>query len=144
MTNKYRYGIHENLSPNELLFYIFVDETCKELGVDDIGAAAAILAGENIIPTRAKPRGATKGTSVASILSRRYLNYDLKKRILPTVTRESIKRLQILMTRNIGAFVGRAVPVVGWVFMAYNVASISVRAVANYNRRVKPDDRVLS
>ncbi|WP_433692692.1 STM2901 family protein [Herbaspirillum seropedicae] len=142
MDNTYSFGIHANLSPNELLFYIFIDETCKEFGADDVSAAAAVLAGQNWIPTRAKPMGATKGTSVASIMGRRYLNYDLKRKILPTVTNESLKSLRILMTKNIGKFVGRAVPVVGWVVLAYNAASISRRSIANYNHRVKPEDRV--
>lgn len=142
MDNTYNYGIHANLSPNELLFYIFIDETCEEFGVDDISAAAAVLAGQNWIPTRAKPMGATKGTSVASIMGRKYLNYELKRKVLPTVTNRSIKTLQILMTKNIGKFVGRAVPVVGWVVLAYNAASITRRSIANYNRRVKPEDKV--
>ncbi len=142
MDNTYAFGLHTQLSPNELLFYVFIDETCKEFGVDDVSAAAAVLAGQNWIPTRAKPRGATKGTSLASIMGRRYLNYDLKRKILPTVTNESLKTLRILMTKNIGKFVGRAVPMVGWAVLAYNVASITSRSVANYNRRVKPEDRI--
>jgi hypothetical protein len=75
-------------------------------------------------------------------MGRRYLNYDLKRKILPTVTNESLKTLRILMTKNIGKFVGRAVPMVGWAVLAYNVASITSRSVANYNRRVKPEDRI--
>ncbi|MRT31993.1 STM2901 family protein [Herbaspirillum sp. CAH-3] len=142
MDNTYSFGLHTKLSPNELLFYVFIDETCKEFGADDVSAAAAVLAGQNWIPTRAKPKGATKGTSLASIMGRRYLNYDLKRKILPTVTNESLKTLRILMTKNIGKFVGRAVPMVGWAVLAYNVASITSRSVANYNRRVKPEDRI--
>ncbi len=132
-----------NFPPNELLFYVFIDETCKEFGVDDVSAAAAVLAGQNWIPTRAKPRGATKGTSLASIMGRRYLNYDLKRKILPTVTNESLKTLRILMTKNIGKCVGRALPLVGYAVSAHNVASIKSRSVANYNRRVRTEDKVL-
>lgn len=75
-------------------------------------------------------------------MGRRYLNYDLKRRILPTVTNRSIKTLKIMMTANIGKFIGRAIPMVGWAVLAYNVASITSRSIANYNRRVKPEDRV--
>jgi hypothetical protein len=56
------------------------------------------------MPTRAKPFGTTPGTSVASILSRKYLDYDLKKKILPTLTNASVKRLRFILVRNIGGF----------------------------------------
>ena len=56
MDNTYSFGLHTKLSPNELLFYVFIDETCKEFGADDVSAAAAVLAGQNWIPTRAKPK----------------------------------------------------------------------------------------
>jgi len=82
------------------------------------------------------------GTSVASILSRKYLDYDLKKKILPTLTNASVKRLRFILVRNIGVFVGRAVPVVGWVIAANNVTMISIRSVSRYNALVKPEDKV--
>lgn len=102
MDNTYSFGLHTQLSPNELLFYVFIDETCKEFGVDDVSAAAAALTGRNRIPTRTKPSGATKQTSVASIVGRRSLNCDLKRKILPTLNNQSIKALNTLMTKNIG------------------------------------------
>lgn len=126
----------------ELFFLIFIDETCKELGVDDVAAVVAIVAGQNWMPTRAKPFGTTPGTSVASILSRKYLDYDLKKKILPTLTNASVKRLKFILVRNIGVFVGRAVPVVGWVIAAKDVTMISIRSVSRYNALVKPEDKV--
>ncbi|OXI72626.1 hypothetical protein CFB81_04385 [Burkholderia sp. AU28863] len=126
----------------ELFFLVFIDETCKELGVDDVAAVVAIVAGQNWMPTRAKPFGTTPGTSVASILSRKYLDYDLKKKILPTLTNASVKRLKFILVRNIGGFVGRAVPVVGWVIAAKDVTTISIRSVSRYNALVKPEDKV--
>ncbi|KVL47531.1 hypothetical protein WT01_34930 [Burkholderia cepacia] len=126
----------------ELFFLVFIDETCKELGVDDVAAVVAIVAGQNWMPTRAKPFGTTPGTSVASILSRKYLDYDLKKKILPTLTNASVKRLKFILVRNIGVFVGRAVPVVGWVIAAKDVTMISIRSVSRYNALVKPEDKV--
>lgn len=126
----------------ELFFLIFIDETCKELGVDDVAAVVAIVAGQNWMPTRAKPFGTTPGNSVASILSRKYLDYDLKKKILPTLTNASVKRLKFILVRNIGVFVGRAVPVVGWVIAAKDVTMISIRSVSRYNALVKPEDKV--
>lgn len=126
----------------ELFFLVFIDETCKELGVDDVAAVVAIVAGQNWMPTRAKPFGTTPGTSVASILSRKYLDYDLKKKILPTLTNASVKRLRFILVRNIGVFVGRAVPVVGWVIAAKDVTMISIRSVSRYNALVRPEDKV--
>jgi hypothetical protein len=94
------------------------------------------------MPTRAKPFGTTPGTSVASILSRKYLDYDLKKKILPTLTNASVKRLRFILVRNIAVFVGRAVPVVGWVIAAKDVTMISIRSVSRYNALVRPEDKV--
>ncbi|CAG2263524.1 MULTISPECIES: STM2901 family protein [Burkholderia] len=142
MNNTYAFGTHRDLTPMELFFLIFIDETCKELGVDDVAAVVAIVAGQNWMPTRAKPFGTTPGTSVASILSRKYLDYDLKKKILPTLTNASVKRLKFILVRNIGVFVGRAVPVVGWVIAAKDVTMISIRSVSRYNALVKPEDKV--
>ncbi|EDT44071.1 STM2901 family protein [Burkholderia ambifaria] len=142
MNNTYDFGTHRDLTPMELFFLVFIDETCKELGVDDVAAVVAIVAGQNWMPTRAKPFGTTPGTSVASILSRKYLDYDLKKKILPTLTNASVKRLKFILVRNIGVFVGRAVPVVGWVIAANNVTTISIRSVSRYNALVKPEDKV--
>ncbi|MCA7923084.1 hypothetical protein LGM35_11385 [Burkholderia cenocepacia] len=142
MNNTYAFGAHRDLTPMELFFLVFIDETCKELGVDDVAAVVAIVAGQNWMPTRAKPFGTTPGTSVASILSRKYLDYDLKKKILPTLTNASVKRLKFILVRNIGVFVGRAVPVVGWVIAAKDVTMISVRSVSRYNALVKPEDKV--
>jgi hypothetical protein len=142
MSNTYQYGIHQGLTQTELFFLIAVDETCDELGVNDAVAVATILAGQNWLPTRAKPMGATPGTSIASKLSRRFLDHDIKWKILPTVTNGSVKRLKILMTRNIGKFVGRAVPVVGWIIAARDVVTISNNSVRHYNRLVKEEDRI--
>ncbi|WP_175776690.1 STM2901 family protein [Burkholderia anthina] len=142
MNNTYDFGTHRDLTPMELFFLVFIDETCKKLGVDDVAAVVAIAAGQNWIPTRAKPFGTTPGTSVASILSRKYLDYDLKKKILPTLTNASVKRLRFILVRNIGVFVGRAVPVVGWVVAANDVTMISIHSVARYNALVKPEDKV--
>ncbi|MDD5366637.1 MAG: hypothetical protein PHR30_14965 [Gallionellaceae bacterium] len=137
----YYYNQQANLSCSELFFWIAVDKTMEQLGVKDVGAVFAILAGQPIIPTRAKVAGATKGTSVASIVSRRILNYDLKVR-LPMLTGASIKTLRIALTKNLGAFVGRSVPVVGWLIVANDVVRITWNTVTTYNAMVSPEDRL--
>ncbi len=78
MSNTYSFGIHHNLTPPQLFLLITVEETCKELGIEDVGGVAMILLGQPIIETRGKFAGAVKGTSVASIISRRALPFELK------------------------------------------------------------------
>jgi hypothetical protein len=137
----YSYNQQSNLSRPELFFWIAVDKTLEQLGVEDIGAVFAILAGQPIIPTRAKVAGATKGTSIASLVSRQVLNYDLKIR-LPMLTGSSIKTLRIALTKNLGAFVGRSVPVVGWIIIANDVVRIIWNTVTTYNILALPEDRI--
>ncbi|OXJ30982.1 MULTISPECIES: STM2901 family protein [Burkholderia] len=143
MANSYKYGIHEGLRREELLLLIFIEETGKALGVDDAVGIAMVLLGQRFIPTRGKFANAVKGTSIASVVSRRMLPYELKHRILPTVTSfTSLIMLRIKFTRNIGAFVGRAIPGVGWVMLATDVSLITYHTVKAYNGMVKPEDRL--
>ncbi|VWB86332.1 STM2901 family protein [Burkholderia lata] len=143
MANTYKYGIHDGLSREALLLLIFIEETGKELGVNDAVGIAMVLLGQRFIPTRGKFANAVKGTSIASVVSRRILPYELKQRILPTVTSfTSLIMLRIKFTRNIGAFVGRAIPGVGWVILATDVSLITYRTISTYNSMVKHEDRL--
>ncbi|KVH77684.1 hypothetical protein WL40_11530 [Burkholderia ubonensis] len=143
MSNTYTYGIHENLTPVELFFLIAVDETMNELGISDAVGVAMILAGSRFLSTRGKFAGAVKGTSAASKLSRSLLPYEIKHRILPTFTSwTSVVLLRVKMTNHIGVFVGRAIPGVGWMITAADVATIGYKTVLAYNRHVKPEDRL--
>ena len=65
MQNTYTFGIHHNLSPVELFFFVAVDETLDELGISDVVGVAMVLSGQRFIPTRGKFAGAVKGTSLA-------------------------------------------------------------------------------
>ncbi|RQT39177.1 STM2901 family protein [Burkholderia contaminans] len=143
MATSCKYGIHEGLRREELLLLIFIEETGKALGVDDAVGIAMVLLGQRFIPTRGKFANAVKGTSIASVVSRRMLPYELKHRILPTVASfTSLIMLRIKFTRNIGAFVGRAIPGVGWVMLATDVSLITYYTVKTYNGMVKPEDRL--
>ena len=86
MSNTYNYGSHKDLEPTELFLFIAVEQTCEQLGVDDVEYVILIFSGLPILPTRAKPLGATKGTSIASVMSRSLFRYELKKKVLPTFT----------------------------------------------------------
>lgn len=133
-----------NLTPQELLFWVLVDETQKQLGVQDIVAVMGLILGKNNIDVPGKPNTATPGTSVASLFFRKHLSYKFQRRILPTLTAKSfsLRGLKIFWVNNLGAFAGRAVPVVGWVILANDVAQISFRTVHRYNLIVRPEDKI--
>jgi len=131
-----------NISAGELFFWILLDEISEQMGgIGDLSAMALIILGQPDLSTRQKMRTATVGTSVASVFARRYLDIELPFR-LPTITNKSITYLKPMMVNNLGKFVGRAVPVVGWVLLANDLASISFRATCRYNRIARGKDKI--
>nr|WP_242634084.1 hypothetical protein [Pantoea allii] len=78
-----------NLTPQELLFWILVDETQKQPGVQDIVAVAGLILGNNNIDVPVKRNTATPGTSVALIFFRKHLSYKFRRRILLMLTAKS-------------------------------------------------------
>lgn len=137
----YSYGGHIGLSATELFFWVTVDTALTHLGLDDVAAMAAVLAGQPFIPTRAKTAGATKGTSVASKYLSRALNVNLPFR-LPTLTGRSLGTIRVMFTKNLGRFAGRAVPVLGWIWLAYDVSQIVWKSVDKYNRLAVSEDKL--
>lgn len=137
----YHYKLQSNLTSTELFFWITVDKTLEQLGVEDIGAVTAILLGQPIVGTRVKPIGTTKGTSIASLACRRVFNYNLKIQ-LPMITGSSITGLRIALTKNLGAFIGRSVPVVGWIILTYDITQIMWKTISTYNNYVFQNDRI--
>jgi hypothetical protein len=123
--------------------WVALDETRKQLGFDDLGAAAAILLGQADVSVPGKFAGATAGTSVASLAARKLLPYKVAVR-LPMIMGIGLKGLRIAFTRNLGAFVGRTTPIIGEVFLARDAFLIMRHAIATYNRLVLPADRVLA
>lgn len=144
LNGTYFYHGVPNLTPQELLFWVLLDETQKQLGVQDIVAVANIILGNNNIDVPGKPLTSTPGTSVVSLFFRRHMSYKFRRRILPTLTLKSfsLRGLKIFWMNNLGAFVGRAVPVVGWIILANDVAQISFRTVHRYNMIVRPEDKI--
>ncbi|MEI2267119.1 STM2901 family protein [Erwinia sp. CGal63] len=131
-----------NISAGELFFWILLDEISQQMGgIGDLSAMALIILGQPDLSTRQKMQTATVGTSVASVFARRYLDIELPFR-LPTITNKSITYLKPMMVNNLGKFVGRAVPVVGWVLLANDLASISFRATCRYNRIARGKDKI--
>lgn len=133
-----------NLTAWELLFWILVDETEKQLGVQDIAGIAALILGNNIIDIPGKPETATWGTSPSSLFFRRHISYKFRKRVLPTLMKKSfsLKGIKIFWVNNLGAFVGRAVPVLGWVILAHDISVISFRTVTRYNIIAREEDKI--
>lgn len=131
-----------NISAGELFFWIFLDKIDEQFGgIKDVVTMSCIILGLPLLKTRGKPYGATQGTSIASKYSREFLNVTLSVR-LPTITNASIQYLKPMMTNNLGAFVGRTIPVIGWALLASDVAQIVYKTVNTYNTIAREEDRV--
>lgn len=131
---------------NTLLLCVFTEEICKYFGVDEydgIVAIVMILVGRPFVPTRGKPGGATRGTSIASLVLRAILDINCEKAILPTVTASSFAGGQFFRwTRNLGAFVGRWIPWIGVALGVYDVIKIIFTTLNRYNQIVSEEDRI--
>jgi hypothetical protein len=131
-----------NISSGELFFWILLDKIDEQFGgITDVIAMSSIILGLPLLKTRGKPYGATPGTSIASKYLRQALDIELPMR-LATFTNGSIKRLKPRYVTNLGAFVGRWVPVVGWGMFAGDVAQIVFKTVNTYNMIARKEDRV--
>lgn len=142
LNNTYFYAGLPNLTPQQLWWAITLVVTSDHLGISLLDASL-ILSGQPILKTRAKPGTATKGTSIASKYLSHWLNYKLPNGIrLPTLTGKSIDSLRLSSTHNLGRFVGRNVPWLGWVMTSYTVYSIHSDIKDTYNRIALPKDRI--
>lgn len=140
----YKFQGKEDLTASELLFWVFVDQASEHFGTDEVAAIVMVVSGRNNIPTRQKPRGAIDRTSIASLASRKALRGkripgDIK---LPTLVGTNVFDLRIRMVRNLGAFVGRTIPVVGWLLLAADVGTISYKSIRRYNQIAIGDDKI--
>lgn len=129
-----------NISAGELFFWVFLDETGKQVGSEDFLSLALIVLGQPTRSTRAKPIGATKGTSPLSYHLRQWIKVEVNE--WPTLTNGSIKRLKWSYVTNLGAFVGRWLPFLGWAILAEDVATIAWKSTHRYNLLVKESDRL--
>lgn len=46
------------------------------------------------------------------------------------------------MTHKVSTFVGRAIPVVGWVILSYDLVQITFNTVTKYNSIARGDDKI--
>jgi hypothetical protein len=137
----YGYKDLDALTKEELFLWIAIDKVLEQFGGMDIAAAAAVLSGQPFIPTRAKFGGATPGTSPASVVSRKFLNVNMSFR-MPMITGKSLGTLRIAFTKNLGAFVGRTIPIVGWLMLAYDVEEIIRKTLTTYNEIAVEEDKL--
>ncbi|MEK6352635.1 MAG: hypothetical protein V4796_10470 [Burkholderia cenocepacia] len=61
---------------------------------------------------------------------------------LPMIMSVSAQGVRIASTKNLGAWVGRTIPVIGEVFLAVDAAVIMFNTMRRYNAVAKPEDRV--
>lgn len=140
LNGTYFYSGTSNLSAGELFFWIMIDETSEYFGIKDIAAVTAIYSGSNTLTVTGKFAGATSGTSVASLLSRKLFRSTMMPIKLPTWVGfpPNVKRI---MTYKLSTFIGRSLPVVGWGIIASDIVIITFRAVSKYNTLAHPEDR---
>ncbi|AOR59290.1 hypothetical protein C5E22_14425 [Pectobacterium parmentieri] len=141
----YFYGGLTNLSAGELFFWIMIDVTAEHFtGAKDVIAAAAVYSGQNNIHVSGKFANATPGTSLASKYSRKLLKgYQLPVR-LPTFVSapQNPFKIKKIMTLKLSTFVGRTIPVIGWLVLAVDVSLIGYEATTRYNRIASKEDRL--
>lgn len=141
----YFYAGRTNLSASEMLFMVFCEETAHQLGIEDLGAIVAVVSGLNVSKTRGKFRGNIKDTSYASRGARKIFG---KKNVPGNVKLPSVvggyppSTMRIILTRKMGTFVGRAVPVVGWIIIAKDITEIAFRSVTRYNSMARGNDKL--
>lgn len=129
----YFYAGRTNLSASEMLFMVFCEETAHQLGIEDLGAIVAVVSGLNVSKTRGKFRGNIKDTSYASRGARKIFGKNVPGNVkLPSVVGGyPPSTMRIILTRKMGTFVGRAVPVVGWIIIAKDITEIAFRSVTS-------------
>lgn len=145
LNGTYFYAGRANLSAGELFLMVFCEQVAEQLGIDDFGAIVAIVSGLNISKTRGKFRGNIADTSYASRGARKVFgNKTFPGNVkLPTVVGGyPPSTMRIILTRKMGTFVGRAVPVVGWIILAKDVTEISFKSVTRYNGIARGTDKL--
>ncbi|MGD8165553.1 STM2901 family protein [Pantoea sp. FN0307] len=145
LNGTYFYAGRSNLSASELLFMIFCENVADQLGVQDFGAIISIVTGLNILSTRGKFANATPGTSLASRGARKVFGnaqFPWGLELPSVVGGYPPHRLKILMTHKIGTFVGRAIPIVGWVILASDVSVITFQTIKKYNYLARGGDKI--
>lgn len=147
LNGTYYYAGQSNLTASELFFMIFCEKVVDQLGlgVTDFSSVVAIVSGLNTLPTRAKPKGAEKGTSYASRASRavfKKAKFPFGMKLPSVIGGYPPSTIRIRAVANIGTFTGRAIPVVGWIVLAYDVSQITYHTISDYNAIARGNDKL--
>lgn len=139
LNGTYFYHGHANVTAQELFNLIFIESFADRTGLE-VTAAATVLAGQPLLSTRGKPAGTTKGTSVASKLSRAIFK-DMrfpggKNLYMPTSKNLFAK------TNRVGAFIGRSIPWLGYAEVVILLQLVTADTRRKYNLIAKPKDRI--
>ncbi|MFK3659310.1 STM2901 family protein [Scandinavium sp. NPDC088450] len=138
LNGSYFYRGLPNLTPGELLEIIFLEEFCKELGIDAV-TGAVILSGQPWLKTRTKPGGAIEGTSVIS----KYARIVLKGAKVPFGIRvQTPVGVRMKKTTSLAAVIARYVPWLGWAGLVTTLYRVSTRTQDKYNLIARPKDRI--
>jgi len=119
-------------SKSKLYRAILLDEFAEQFGFLDIAALAGIISGMPILNTRGKldAKNAIKGTSFASIYARKFLG-DKK---MPFGKRfPSVVGFKIRMVNRAAPFLGRAVPILGWGVLSWDIGVSLYNTQTQYN-----------
>ncbi|CRY67045.1 putative phage membrane protein [Yersinia kristensenii] len=139
LNGTYYYHGHTQLTPLELFNLIFLENFSERTGLE-ITSAAMILSGQPVLPTRGKPIGTTKGTSVASKLSRAMFK-DMRFPNGVSLYMPTSKNL-FAKTNRVGAFIGRAIPWLGYVELVITLQLVAADTRTKYNLIARPKDRI--
>jgi hypothetical protein len=107
------------------------DKAADQLGIKDVAALTGIIAGQPILKKRFVTPGSSSGTSPLS----KYLSNKLGTSPvrLPTIVANS-GRVGIAMTKSVGKFTSRLIPIVGWGILGYDVTKIIYNTQMEYNK----------
>ncbi|KMQ80055.1 putative membrane protein [Candidatus Burkholderia pumila] len=123
--NAYSYGEFSPLPPHTFMLCCLTEAALQKMRLKnletDAYAILTILVGWPFRGTRGKFAGATKETSLASIVCRALFDIDFKQKILPTLTLTSVNTLRFRMVNNLGVFIGPTIPLVGWAVLVSRV-----------------------
>ncbi|WP_293534706.1 STM2901 family protein [Pluralibacter sp.] len=126
------------MSKAELLNVIFLEEFCKELGIDSV-SGAAILSGQPWLDTRGKPKGATLGTSVVS----KYARIIMRDARVPFgIQIPTPVGVRMQKSNKLAAVIARWVPWLGWASLSMSLYRVSTRTQEKYNIIARPKDRI--
>ena len=145
LNGTYFYAGRSNLTASELFFMIFCETTADHFGIEDVGAIVAFYTGFNNQKTRQKPKGAKAGTSRASKAMRRFFKtakFPLGIKLPTWVGGYTPWTAERRMVAKIGTFVGRTIPLVGYVILASDTIQITYCSVRDYNRIASGNDKL--